>query len=361
VAKLGSIQRKIHVKDGSKYDRVAPELNAPRLKAIAESPAIYLVRSQGDLTLLKQQQDAPVLAPRKHLIGEHHAASQFTTAVGDWAWGAELLIEPYSSHSRLLDSKREEKQRNPTGGPDEQTMWTQAKALEDTAAKSLANLANARIFGTRMATLATALQTPSTFQNTSAIALKNACALAWPKCNAALTVATELSRYLLASANERGLGIFGSYFAEHALVAQTLTRTLLTELGEGIDNIKDQYDDQTAVHLSPVKIGAMLNQVDALIPVVQRLVVAYDGGLNLPGVQLATTGAIQNDDISHLNPLRERYMSRRITAARVPALVKIGAEHVVNLRNNLPPHTLAFDDYNAFRDHNTADNVDIDG
>jgi hypothetical protein len=354
------VQRKIHVKDGKKYDSVSQGINAPRLKAIAESPAIYLVKSQDDINLMKQNQDAPVLAPRKHLIGEVHNASQFTTAVGDWAWGAQLLIEPYGTHGRLVDSQQAQKRKAPTGDANEQTMWVQAKALEDTAAKSLTNLANARIFGTKMATLAGRLQTPSTFAAIDKLELKTRCTDAWHKLRPALTAANELASYLLASAEERGLGFIGKYFNEHALVKQTVTTALINEIAEGLDNVKAQVDTQATSQLAPAKIAALLTHVDALIPVFQRLVVSYDpAGYKLSEIQQATTNALQNKDIGELDSLRERYMRQQIDAAGVPALVKIGAQHVVHLSNNLPAHAEAFADYTAFRDKNTAANVDV--
>jgi hypothetical protein len=355
-----TIQRKIRVQDGRVY-AAADEGTNQRFRRIVQSPATYLARSGQDLHQMKTGNDAPLLAPRKHLIGECHSASQFTTAVHDWAWGAEMLTEAYSSHRRLIDSAKEEKQSAPTGNADEQVLWRQAGALEDRGAAALADLVNARIVATRL------LQTTNALHGSGILPeqtprFTGACELGWKKCKLALIVALELTRYISDSSKARGWGIFGSYFPDHQLVAGVVNEQLLAELGGGLDNIMAQLDDMSRLHLEPAKLLRILVHIDALIPVLRSLVASHDPhGHTETELKTATDSAIAHRDIGRLSPVRERYMRQRIESAGVPTLVRIGQGHVANLRKNgLPQQTLAFDDYQAFRLKNSFLQVDVD-
>ena len=140
-------QLKIHVRSGEKFDSVNKTVAAPRLKKIAEASKVYLVRSMGDIDRMKQNEDVPVLAPKKHLIGEAHSQSQFPQVAADWEWGAQLLIEAYSEHEKLKNQPQADKKRDAEGQQGgENIMYAKAKGLEDTAVKGLTELVNAQIF-----------------------------------------------------------------------------------------------------------------------------------------------------------------------------------------------------------------------
>jgi hypothetical protein len=358
---VASLQRTISVKGGKRYSSLPQGYEAPRFKALAESPSLYLVRTQADADRMLQQNDVPVLAPKKHLIGETHIQSRFTDAVKDWAWGAELLIEAYGDNKRLTDSAQQDKRNKPTGSEEEQLMWRKAKALEDHSAKALTNLVNARIFISNLLRMADAFtRTSSAFASQDKDALKDLCSSVWQKCNPALTVTLELARYVRESTAERGWGILGSYFPEHEVVQKAVTVELIEGIGKGLDNIKDQIDHPDECRLSPERLRAMSIRIEILIPVLQRLVVAQDpSGFSLGELQEATRLSVEQNSIDPLNSVRERYMRQRIAAAGLPTLVKIGSAHVSNLRDGLPEHALAFDSYDQFEAANTAERVEV--
>jgi hypothetical protein len=161
------VQRKIRTKTGQVYATPPKQKTDERFKSMVASKSEYLVRSDEDVTQMRQGTDTFVLAPRKHLIGEEHNRSNFTTAVGMWGWGAGLLLEAYGSHEKLADLAKEEKQESLSsgkfkGGANEKQMWAKATALEDRGAKALTDLVNARIFGAIVLEVANAFKGVST-------------------------------------------------------------------------------------------------------------------------------------------------------------------------------------------------------
>ena len=355
-------QLKIHVKSGEKFDRTKPETTAPRLVDIANSPNIYYVRSMEDIEQMKASINVPVLANKKHLIGERHEASRFTDAVANWGWAAGMLIEEYSKHEKLKSPLQTEKERSAIteGVYDQNFVHGKAKALEDTGAKGLTLAVNAKIFGTIMLRLATAFQTQEVFAQTNKAELKTNCTTAWHKCSPLMDLVLTLSSYLLKSSQS-----FLFHDKKHDLVSQTLTLDLINQVGAGLDNIKEQSEDKNTLHLNPLHIQNFINRADQLVPVMQQLIVAYDNkDFSLEDIQGMTTAAqpggnTDRGDIGALDPLREKYMRKNINAAKVPSLVKIGRQHVGHMTDNLPANSIPYNDYVDFEAKNTADNVDL--
>src|SRR5882757_1382195 len=182
-------QLKIHVKSGEKFDAPKPTTTAPRLVAIVKSPNIYHVQSMDDMNLMKQQTDVPVLAPKKHLIGEIHSASQFPQVAADWSWAGELLIEAYSQHEKLVSPQQEnKKEETKTGATGQDIMYAKAKGLENTAVKGLTNLVNVKLFAPRVQQMAQNNQQPVEFGKMDKNQLKAFCETSWQKCSPAVDV-----------------------------------------------------------------------------------------------------------------------------------------------------------------------------
>jgi hypothetical protein len=354
------VQRKIHVKSGEKFDGVSKGVTAPKLKAIANSSAIYLVRSMDDVNAMKLQQDVPVLGPKKHLIGESHSASQFTTAVTDWSWGAELLIEAYSQHETLGSPKQDEKKQasaNKNGAED--IMYATAKGLENTAVRGLTDLVNAQIFGKDLLQMARNNQKSGEFDKLDKQQFKTFCENTWQKWSAAIGVVRALIQYLTDSKKSQE-AFWGSYFKEHVFIKSIVTLPLYNKMRDGIDNIIDQTEDLDNSRLDPALLANFLNGTDELIPALRRLIVAYDPkGFTLNQIKDMDEEAFNSDDIKELDPLRERYMKKNIEAAPVPTLVKIGSNHVTHLLQDLPAKTEGHMNYAAFANKNMANNVEV--
>jgi len=358
----GSVfQRKIHVKSGKKYDSASSETDKKTAK-IATADGIYLVQSDNDIDKMKRGEDVPVLAPKRHLIGEVHSASRYSDAVAAWGWGAEPLIESYSKHAKLKNPKQTEKKKTSAkeGVYDQNFIDAMAKGLEDTAVKGLANLVNAQIFGSKALKIANKCQNVNTFTNLDKVQLKTSCSTIWIKYDLAADVVQSLQDYLQESKAARGFGWFGDYFPEHQQIEQVVTQNLAQCIIAGRKNVSDQYFDENNSHLDPVILTNCNNAIDSLVPLLQKLIVAYDPGVfSLPDIKQASDEAKQSNDIEKLSPLREAFMVRNIAAAKIPALVKIGIAHVQNLQNNLPAESIPYDDYAAFETKNTWKNVDV--
>ena len=354
-----AIQMRVHVRSGKRYEGAKPE-TVGKIRDIANAAGTFLVQSDEDIQAMKGGQDAPILAPKKHLIGEHHERSEFTRAVEAWGWGTTMLIEPYSTHERLKNPSEQALRsgaRVTEGTYDESFMFAKAQALENTAAKGLTNLVNAQIFGAKAVRIA---ETSSeAFRLLDQRDLTTACEQIQQKYGVAAAVATSLASYFRESTEERGLGILGSYFPEHALIQQTVTVTLLREIGEAQENVSNQVRDPTRLVLDKAILAKCNAHIDALVAILQKLVAAFDRGVRLDQVERMSGEALANRDVGKLDPLRERYMVANINAAAVPALVKIGRQHVDHLKTRLPAETVAYDDYAAFRDKNTFRNVDV--
>ncbi len=354
-------QLKIHVASGEQFDSVNKSIKAPRLKSIAEASKIYLVQSMGDIQKMKQNEDVPVLAPKKHLIGEAHSQSQFPQAAEDWGWGAQLVIEAYSEHEKLKNQAQADKKsnaENKQGG--ENIMYAKAKGLEDTAVKGLASLVNAQIFQD-IVTMARNNQKQEEFEKLTTTEFKKYCKETWQKWKAALGVANSLQTYLQDSDINNNRGIFWSHFKEHDSIEAVLTAKLIKDMEDGLDNIFDQIQQPGVSLLDVGLLCAFLDATEVLIPVVQKLIVSYDPkGFSLNAIERMSDDArIGHGDIDQLNPLRERYMRKNIEAASIPALVKIGAKHVVNLQQAPSANTEGYADYTAFTIKNTANNVEV--
>ncbi len=352
-------QFKIHVKSGEKYNGVNEDITAPKLIVIANSPEIYFVRTNEDIEKMKNKEDVPVLANKKHLIGERHDASRFTEAVADWGWAVSMLIEEYSKHDKLKNPKKAEKENSKVtdGQYDQDFIYGKAKALEDEAAKDLTLTINGKIFAGKILTFATLFQIPTNFTTTDKAQLKTTCEAAWHKCDPVMDVALTLVDYYRKSTKQ--------WFSlkKHDLIQNTLTGEFLKEIGIGLDNIKEQIDDENNLHLDPVKIQNFLNRANELVPVMQQLIVAYDNkDFNLQQIEAMSekaliAGPYQSGDIGEFDPLREKYMRNNINRASRPTLIKIGRQHVVHLANDLPANTIAHNDYTDFEVYNTASKV----
>ena len=355
------VQRKIHVKGGKKYNRVEPTVVAPKLTALATSPNIYYVRSAEDIGKMKASEDVPVLANKKHLIGERHNESSFNTAVANWGWAAGMLIEEYSTHKKLKSPKQTKKEGTDTteGTYDQNFVHANAKALEDTAAKGLTLAVNGQIFGAQVLRFATAIQSPETFSQTNKAQLKDACATAWHKCSPLMDLTLTLASYLAKSAQS-------TFFHDkkHDLVRSVITAPLIGAVGAGLDNMREQLLDENSVHLDVDIIQNFIDKADQLVPVLQELIVAYDNkDFSLQNIRQMTTAAQPGGNTEHgnvgaLDPLREKYMIKNINAAKVPTLVKIGRQHVGHMEDAPPAHSITYNDYTNFEAKNTANNVD---
>ena len=350
------VQRKIHVKSGEKFDTTVPEITAPDLVTIAKSPHIFYVQSMADIGRMKASEDVPVLENKKHLIGEEHNQSRFGEAVNNWGWSSQLVIEKYSSHEKLKSPAQEKQKKaaKPSSGQyDEEHIKANATALEDTAAKGLTLATNSKIFGAKLLKMSGDMHDAEQFATLDPVVIRDLCTAAWHKCEGLMDVTLTLTSYLLESSKSTFF-----YDKEHDLVKSVLNAQLINGVGEGLDNIREQREDTTRPILNAAILNEFINSADKLIPVMQKLIVAYDSkGFSLEEIQGMTTKAIDNSSIGELNNLRERYMLQNIKGARVPSLVKIGRKHVTNIGKNPPADSKLYNDSTNFETENMASTV----
>lgn len=106
------VQRKIQVKGGALYDGegTLPDSlqTSDELKAKANDAGTHLVRKNDDLVKRVKGETSEMLSPHRHLIGEEHDKSQFTTALSNWGWQADKMAESFQTSSDVTDELTEQ-------------------------------------------------------------------------------------------------------------------------------------------------------------------------------------------------------------------------------------------------------------
>jgi hypothetical protein len=345
-------QLKLKVKDGKEYRSIDGKINAPRLRKLIESSAMYFINSDSEVDNIRDGNNVPVLISKKHLIGEHHSQSNFLNAVRDWGWAASILIEQYSQHQKLKSPLQTERESSTStdGVYDEKYLHKNAKGLEDAAAKGLSNAVNSKLFGEKLLQFAQKMQNPRLFASLSVAQIQDFCESAFRKMSPLSDVVMMLINYLTKSNQNL-------FFKDklHNQVLGTITPDLLIEVNSCINNVREQYLNPSRAFLDPNKIISFLNHADAIIALMRELVVAYDpSGFKGHEIQNMITDTNNTKDIGKMSPLREKYMANNIAHTPAPVLVQIGVNHADSLKGKIAD-AISYKDYTEFVTENMSD------
>jgi hypothetical protein len=154
-------QRVIRTKTGGNYtrrDELPEEAQAnDTLAGLAASGERYLALSAADVVKRAKGQEAPILTPHRHLIGEQHNASHFEEALTNWGWGADKMAEGFRASALVTDQITQENSSSPGVGLVTNPFY-QTKALDNLHAAALHDTAMQRGYVSTVKELAEAMK-----------------------------------------------------------------------------------------------------------------------------------------------------------------------------------------------------------
>jgi hypothetical protein len=379
LADVPAVQRKIRTKAEARTYAAVAELGnvvpADEVKRRIEDQKTYLAQSKAQILAWTEDAKTPMLSPHRHLVGETHDASRFTSdVIPQWGWGATVVAEGLNmSHSvpdvhspkvigqrehALYGAKPLENLPAYTMNALSMAMW-RLKVIQ-TYAGMARGAARGYVEASTSNDEPKKSQSKQNFEKaTTRMKQQQADLGEWWEHH----VDPALESFKVTATNALKVGEGDTELTKARHVFALAARAVWGRLAAGLKKAMTvPYSIFTSWNDTPGTLSTLIDDTDELWKDLNLLGthVTKFAELDLAVEKLqgrvdptqtwktATEGtALTLKPLDATNPLREAFMAHHIDAAAVPALVRLGDEHVENLRGKITDGAY-YKDYAAF-------------